>query len=185
MKYLVGVVVLLILVGVGAFWITQSNTAVGPDIKGCSQEAKICPDGSGVGRTGPNCEFAACPTPVVATSTTPTPTPVSTSATSTPIAIGKSATVRGTTIGVLELVEDSRCPVDVQCIQAGTVRVRVAIDAMNRDFIFTLGQLQVVGTSAITLVAVNPIEKNSKKVVPLSDYRFTFTVYKTAPFVTQ
>src|SRR3989338_7539618 len=27
----------------------------------CTQEAKICPDGSAVGRTGPNCEFAACP----------------------------------------------------------------------------------------------------------------------------
>lgn len=28
----------------------------------CTQEAKICPDGSAVGRTGPNCEFAPCPT---------------------------------------------------------------------------------------------------------------------------
>src|SRR5260221_10135993 len=28
----------------------------------CTQEAKICPDGTSVGRTGPNCEFAACPT---------------------------------------------------------------------------------------------------------------------------
>lgn len=27
----------------------------------CTQEAKECPDGSFVGRTGPNCEFAACP----------------------------------------------------------------------------------------------------------------------------
>ena len=27
----------------------------------CTREAKICPDGSAVGRTGPNCEFAACP----------------------------------------------------------------------------------------------------------------------------
>lgn len=27
----------------------------------CTLEAKICPDGSTVGRTGPNCEFAACP----------------------------------------------------------------------------------------------------------------------------
>jgi len=26
----------------------------------CSMEAKICPDGSSVGRTGPNCEFAPC-----------------------------------------------------------------------------------------------------------------------------
>lgn len=28
----------------------------------CTMEAKVCPDGSTVGRTGPNCEFAACPT---------------------------------------------------------------------------------------------------------------------------
>lgn len=29
----------------------------------CTMEAKICPDGSVVGRIGPNCEFAPCPTP--------------------------------------------------------------------------------------------------------------------------
>src|SRR3989344_9360658 len=27
----------------------------------CTEEAMICPDGSAVGREGPNCEFAACP----------------------------------------------------------------------------------------------------------------------------
>ena len=26
----------------------------------CTQEAKLCPDGSYVGRTGPNCEFTPC-----------------------------------------------------------------------------------------------------------------------------
>ncbi len=30
--------------------------------KGCTLEAKICPDGSTVGRVGPNCEFDPCPT---------------------------------------------------------------------------------------------------------------------------
>lgn len=29
--------------------------------KACTMEAKVCPDGSSVGRTGQNCEFAACP----------------------------------------------------------------------------------------------------------------------------
>lgn len=29
----------------------------------CTQEAKLCPDGSAVGRAGPNCEFSACPAP--------------------------------------------------------------------------------------------------------------------------
>jgi hypothetical protein len=32
----------------------------------CTQEAKICPDGSAVGRTGPNCEFAECPEKTIA-----------------------------------------------------------------------------------------------------------------------
>ena len=32
----------------------------------CTEEAKQCPDGSYVGRTGPNCQFAACPSPVPA-----------------------------------------------------------------------------------------------------------------------
>ncbi len=29
----------------------------------CAMEAKMCPDGSYVGRTGPKCEFSACPLP--------------------------------------------------------------------------------------------------------------------------
>lgn len=27
----------------------------------CTMDAKICPDGTAVGRVGPNCEFEACP----------------------------------------------------------------------------------------------------------------------------
>jgi hypothetical protein len=36
-----------------------------PDVA-CTEEAKLCPDGSGVGRQGPNCEFPDCPTEVPA-----------------------------------------------------------------------------------------------------------------------
>lgn len=32
-----------------------------PQKKACTMEAKQCPDGSYVGRTGPNCEFTKCP----------------------------------------------------------------------------------------------------------------------------
>jgi hypothetical protein len=41
-----------------------------PSQKACTLEAKVCPDGSSVGRSGPNCEFAACPS--AAPSTQPT-----------------------------------------------------------------------------------------------------------------
>lgn len=33
----------------------------GPGDLACPMDAKLCPDGSAVGRTGPNCEFAPCP----------------------------------------------------------------------------------------------------------------------------
>lgn len=32
-----------------------------PNQIACTDEAKLCPDGSAVGRTGPNCEFTSCP----------------------------------------------------------------------------------------------------------------------------
>jgi hypothetical protein len=41
-----------------------STTTPGPDSTkpiACTEEAKLCPDGSSVGRTGPTCEFAECP----------------------------------------------------------------------------------------------------------------------------
>jgi hypothetical protein len=41
---------------------TNSSETDGDDPQvACTMEAKLCPDGSSVGRTGPNCEFAACP----------------------------------------------------------------------------------------------------------------------------
>jgi hypothetical protein len=42
--------------------------------KACTMEAKICPDGSSVGRTGPNCEFSACPVATATPTDTASPT---------------------------------------------------------------------------------------------------------------
>jgi predicted lipoprotein with Yx(FWY)xxD motif len=43
-----------------AFGCTQQATPAN-NATACTEEAKLCPDGSAVGRTGPNCEFAPCP----------------------------------------------------------------------------------------------------------------------------
>lgn len=40
-------------------WEEDCAAAIAP--RACTEEAKICPDGSAVGRQGPNCEFAPCP----------------------------------------------------------------------------------------------------------------------------
>lgn len=43
---------------------TSGDCAAAPEepVYACTMDAKICPDGSAVGRTGPDCEFEACPT---------------------------------------------------------------------------------------------------------------------------
>lgn len=38
-----------------------TRTPAEAPVVGCTLDAKICPDATAVGRTGPNCEFAACP----------------------------------------------------------------------------------------------------------------------------
>lgn len=42
------------------FKFTDSESITSP--VACTMEAKVCSDGTSVGRTGPNCEFAPCPT---------------------------------------------------------------------------------------------------------------------------
>lgn len=60
-------ILLLVGVGGGAYYLgTQRSTVTShPQQKACTQEAKQCPDGSYVSRTGPNCEFAECPNDLI------------------------------------------------------------------------------------------------------------------------
>ena len=39
----------------------SSDTSTSSEQTICTLDAKVCPDGTAVGRTGPRCEFAACP----------------------------------------------------------------------------------------------------------------------------
>ncbi len=56
-KTLIGIIV--VLVAAVGFSIYLKPTVPAGQV--CTMEAKMCPDGSYVGRTGPMCEFAACP----------------------------------------------------------------------------------------------------------------------------
>ena len=52
---------ILVVAGVsyGSYYLWQKSTENANRVA-CTMEAKLCPDGSSVGRTGPNCEFAPC-----------------------------------------------------------------------------------------------------------------------------
>ncbi len=47
--------------GPSAPWCQASQSCSANCTVPCTADAKICPDGSSVGRVGPNCEFAPCP----------------------------------------------------------------------------------------------------------------------------
>lgn len=64
---LISLTAVLILASIagGVYFLAKSSE---PKQVACTMEAKVCPDGTSVGRSGPKCEFAPCPTP------TPDPT---------------------------------------------------------------------------------------------------------------
>lgn len=61
-KFVQLVIFAIILLGVIAYkYIPKSATDNNRGYSACTMEAKLCPDGSYVSRSGPNCDFAQCP----------------------------------------------------------------------------------------------------------------------------
>lgn len=153
---------------VGTFSITDSlvvgDTPDGP--YACQADAMVCPDGSAVGRQGPNCEFAPCPTADI------TPSSVTTH-------ISGSTTVLGVSISPEEIVSDSRCPLGATCIWEGTVEVRtvLATPVAHGEHVLTLGQPIGFGDYTVTLVEVSPEKAEGE--IQDSAYRLTFDVAQT------
>jgi hypothetical protein len=83
----------------------------------------------------------------------------------------------GISITPLSVVSDSRCAVDVQCIQAGTVIVDVRFQFSGSEVRdrMPLGEERSIFGRKITLSAVSPA-KHSKTAIDDSAYRFTFLV---------
>jgi hypothetical protein len=71
MKQLFLFIILLIIFGVAGFLYRATlqaptqNTNTAPGAVACQADAKMCPDGTSIGRSGPSCTFAACPLPNV------------------------------------------------------------------------------------------------------------------------
>ena len=148
----------LVVIGTSVFLISEKE----PMQIACTEEAKICPDGSAVGRTGPNCEFEACP-PVEQDETI--------------AMLNQEILLQGVFLTPLEVMEDSRCPIDVTCIQAGRVRLRMKVgsDGDVEETTLTLGSPFRFAGKKILLMSVSPVP-SSKQVIATDDYRFEFSV---------
>ncbi|MGH9338345.1 MAG: hypothetical protein ACRD1R_01840 [Acidobacteriota bacterium] len=98
------------------------------------------------------------------------------------LAFGQTASVEGTTL-TLEFVDvshDSRCPIDVVCIDAGEARVVVRVrqvESISEMTLATRGELKQAGIGELILelldVEPDPI---STRQIPLSEYRIKLSL---------
>lgn len=129
-KVLVLVSVALLAVGCGQTGVVQLPP---PGPIACAQDAKVCLDGSTVGRTGPQCEFAACPG-----EPSPTPAPK-------PSPVPPVTSTRGTLAGTVTMGPScpvQRFPPDPSCEDkpyVATVQVKTA-DGKKQVAEFTSGK---------------------------------------------
>jgi hypothetical protein len=113
------------------------------------------------------------PPPAIEEPTSPIP-----EAETVTVEIGKTVrTLAETDITPLAVIEDSRCPQDVQCVWAGRVRLSVRLDGGMGPSVMEMEIGKMVSTEAvlITLVDVSPAPRAEKPLDPLQ-YRFTFEV---------
>lgn len=55
------IIILSVVLGFTAYAEDDDTSTTSDQPVACTMDAKVCPDGSSVGRVGPNCEFAKCP----------------------------------------------------------------------------------------------------------------------------
>ncbi len=103
----IGIISAVILGSIVFVVLTKSNFRNDKPVA-CTEEAKICPDGSAVGRTGPQCQFASCPEITEAIFDKPIT-----------LNINQTITFPNNLSVTLREINDSRCKEGVQCIWEG------------------------------------------------------------------
>lgn len=205
----------------------------------CTMDALMCPDGSSVGRSGPQCTFAACPSsstsytgtltkqgevftlvigapigvPGEVTYALPLEVKVSNalaqlvgrtvkaygtfktgntlvvdtlqevskeSVTRAEVGIGETKYINGVRITLHSVVQDNRCPIDVQCIEGGAITARVTLKSDTDTETFNMASDEVPHRFDSFKVAIVDV-KPARVVVHVPDtksYRVTFEVTK-------
>ena len=92
------------------------------------------------------------------------------------VALGERAYVDGPIVQPVEVIEDSRCPMNARCVWAGRVRVKMLWHRGNGEkqpFDVTLGEPTHLADGQFALESVRP-ERHTDETLKPADYRFTF-----------
>ncbi|WP_051067866.1 hypothetical protein ACQR5W_08325 [Xanthomonas sacchari] len=102
--------------------------------------------------------------------------PVASSPIEGPVRVGEIAAVDGPRVRPDRVMEDSRCPADVQCIQAGRLVVRATVlgGGWSKEVDLTLGVPVPVADGMLTLVDATPVSIASKTAASAARFTFKF-----------
>jgi hypothetical protein len=90
--------------------------------------------------------------------------------------IGQAVRLGLVTVRPLQVLEDSRCPVNVQCVQAGRLRLRaeIAPPSGGRERTLTLGEPHQVAGGTLVLEDARPRRTAEGSIAPEA-YAFRFS----------
>ncbi len=93
------------------------------------------------------------------------------------VAIGETFETGGATITPLEVLEDSRCPIDAQCVWAGQIRIRALVerDGREREIELTGGEIVPVLSGNLEFTQAWPMASTSTGAIASEAYRFHFS----------
>ena len=91
--------------------------------------------------------------------------------------VGDTLEARGVTAKITGVEEDSRCAEGVQCVWAGTVKVKIhaSYGVLSKNVVLTLNDPYTVQDHEVTLTDVTPNKKKGVTILP-SEYTFTFSL---------
>ena len=93
-----------------------------------------------------------------------------------PVRLGQIAAVNGPRVRADRVIEDSRCPSDVQCVQAGRLIVQVTVfgGGWSRRLDLQLGVPVNVADGSLALIEASPLPQTARQRGSRQPYRFTF-----------
>jgi hypothetical protein len=91
------------------------------------------------------------------------------------MALGQTANIDGPRIKIVKILEDSRCPINARCIQAGTVKLQILWlrPDGNQSMELILGQAKPMADGTITFTSVTPGRMAGGPEIKPTDYRLS------------
>jgi hypothetical protein len=93
--------------------------------------------------------------------------------------VGQSKNINGIQVTLNSIIQDSRCPIDVQCIQAGNITANLTLKSLDNVTLIQMisNQVYTFDSRSISITTVNPAA-HSKTVINPKEYIVGFEVSK-------